>query len=78
MAFAVGNCGSLPFMTGWMLNEVSRPCCFVQVMNAFGSGNSALFQFQPSHWFGDFQSVSTTSQSSGVKVLRNAGSSVFS
>ena len=47
-------------------------------MNACGSGKSAEFQFQPFHWLGDFQSVSTTSQSMGVKVLRKAGSSVFS
>ena len=61
-----------------MLNDVSRPCCFAQLRNPFGSGNRELFQFQPFHWFGAFQSVSTTSQSSGVKVLRKVGISVFS
>ncbi len=35
-------------------------------MNPCGSGKSAVFQFQPFHWLGDFQSVSTTSQSIGT------------
>ena len=61
-----------------MFSEVLRPCCWVQVMNEFGSGNSPVFQFHPSHWLGDFQSVSMTSQSIGVNVLRKVGISVFS
>ena len=39
-------------------------------------GNRALFQFQPFHWLGDFQSVSTDSVSSGTRLARKAGMSV--
>ncbi len=78
--------GSWPWRTAgrcsrWTGGCSSRPerfCCLVQFMKLCGSGNSAEFQFQPFHCDGDFQSVSTTSQSIGVNVERNVGSSVFS
>jgi len=62
-AFVAANFGSLPAIEVWMFSETERPCCFVQFRNPCGSGNSAGFQFQPFHCDGDFQSVSTTSQS---------------
>src|SRR5690348_10507292 len=63
---AVAYLGSFVAIDGWMFSVTDRPCWAVQFRNPCGSGNSALFQFQPFHWLGDFQSVSTTSQSSGT------------
>jgi hypothetical protein len=62
---------------GWMFSVTDRPCCLVQSMKACGLGNNEVFQFQPFHWLGDFQSVSTTSQSSGTYELRKRDSSVW-
>ena len=51
-----------------------EPCCLAQPRKACGSGKSVGFQSQPSHGLGAFQSVSTTSPSSGhvVRARRRA------
>jgi hypothetical protein len=56
----------------------SMPWDLAQARNDGRSGNSAGFGSQPSHWLGDFQSVSTERSSSGTSLARNAGMSVFS
>src|SRR5579875_1557155 len=78
IAWAWAYFGSLVEMLEWMFSVTWMPCDVAQFRNAWGSGNSAGFHSHPSHWFGDFQSVSTDSVSSDTPLALNSGSNWFS
>ena len=78
IAWACAYCGSPVETLEWMFIVTWMPCDRAQDRNAVGSGNSAGFHSQPSHWLGLFQSVSTDSVSSDTPLAWNSGSSWFS